>query len=90
VGRGNGAKAETCNGGRAGVRTHLESAEDFGPQGGLVSESKHEDAGLDLFGREQVEPAGLLPKLHLRSGRGGGGDTGLGQLRTGRLQRASG
>ena len=36
------------------------------------SQSEDEYAGLDLFGREQVEAAGLLPKLDLCSGRGDG------------------
>ena len=44
--------------------------------GGLVAESEDEDAGLDLFGREQVEAAGLLPELDLCSGRGGERDIG--------------
>jgi hypothetical protein len=37
---------------------------------------KTTDAGLDLFGREQVEAAGLLPELDLCSGRGGERDIG--------------
>ena len=41
-----------------------------------VAEPEHEDAGLDLFGREQVEAAGLLPKIHLCSGRGNERDVG--------------
>jgi hypothetical protein len=36
----------------------------------LVAESEDENAGLDLFGREQVEAAGLLPELDLCSGCG--------------------
>src|SRR5271170_3702686 len=50
---GNGAEAEACDGGGVGVRTHLEGAEDLGRQRGLVAEPKDEDAGQDLFGREQ-------------------------------------
>ena len=45
-------------------------------RGGLVAESEDEDAGLDFFGREQVEAAGLLPELDLCSGRGGERDIG--------------
>ncbi len=33
-------------------------------------ESEDQDAGLDLFGREQGEAAGLPPEFHLRGGRG--------------------
>ena len=43
---------------------------------GLVAESEDEDAGLDLFGREQVEAAGLLSELNLCSDRGGERDIG--------------
>jgi hypothetical protein len=42
----------------------------------LVAESENKYAGLDLFGREQVEAAGLLPKLDLCSCRGGERDIG--------------
>jgi hypothetical protein len=71
AGWGNGAEAEARDGGGAGVRTHLECAENLGRRGCLVTESKDEDSGLDLFGREQVEAAGLLSELDLCSGRGG-------------------
>jgi hypothetical protein len=37
----------------------------------LVAESEDENAGLDFFGREQVEAAGLLPELDLCGGCGG-------------------
>ncbi len=39
-------------------------------------ESEDEDAGLDLFGKEQGEAAGLLPELYLCSSRGGECDIG--------------
>ena len=51
--------------GRVGVRTELEGAEDFGRGGSLVAEPEDEDAGLDLFGREQAEAAGLPPEFDL-------------------------
>ena len=57
--------------------THLEGAEDLGRRRGLVVESEDQDAGLDLFGREQVETAGLPPEFHLCSG--GGGERNIGQ-----------
>jgi hypothetical protein len=44
---------------------------------GLVAETEDEDAGLDLFGREQVEAAGLPAELHLCGG--GGGERDIGQ-----------
>ena len=68
---GNGAEAEARDGGGAGVRTYLEGAEGFNRRGGLVAEPEDQDAGLDLFGREQVEATGLLPELDLCSGSGG-------------------
>ena len=46
----NGAEAEARDGGGAGVRTHLEGAEDLGRRGGLVTEPEDEDTGQDLFG----------------------------------------
>jgi hypothetical protein len=42
----------------------------------LVAESEDQDAGLDLFCREQNEAAGLPPQLDLGSGRGGERDIG--------------
>ena len=76
AGRWNSAEAEAGDGGGVGVRTHLERAQYLGCRGGLVAESKDEDAGLNLFGREQVEAASLLPQLDLCSGRGGERDIG--------------
>ena len=66
-------RARKCSArsGRIGVRTKLESAEDLVRRGGLVAEPEDEDAGLDLFGREQAEAAGLLAEFDLCSGRGG-------------------
>jgi hypothetical protein len=55
---------------------HLEGAEDLGRQRRLVAEPKDEDAGQDLFGREQEEAAGLPPKFQLCGGRGGESDIG--------------
>ena len=57
---GNTAEAEARDGGGAGVRTHLKGAEGLDRRGGLVAESEDEDAGLNLFGSEQIEAAGLL------------------------------
>ena len=65
MGCGDGAEAEGCDPGRGGVRKNLESAEDFGRGGSLVAEPEDENAGLDLFCREQAEAAGLLAELHL-------------------------
>ena len=79
----NGAKAETRDGGGAGVRTHLERAEDFSRRGGLVAESEDENAGLYLFGREQAEAAGLPSELDLRNTRGGELDIGQGITKRG-------
>ena len=76
MGWGNGAEAEARDGGGAGVRTHLEGAENLSRQGRLVAEPEDKDAGLDLFGREQVEAAGLLSELELCSGCGGERDVG--------------
>src|SRR5580704_7994548 len=73
---GNGAEAEARDRGGAGVRTQLEGAEDLDRRGGLVAESEDKDAGLDFFGREQVEAAGLVPEFDLCSGRGGERDIG--------------
>ena len=70
AGCGNGAEAKARDSGGAGVRTHLEGAEDLGRRGGLVAESEDEDAGPDLFRREQAEAAGLPPEFHLCGGRG--------------------
>ena len=56
--------------------THLEGAEDLGRQRGLVTEPKDEDAGHNLFGREQEEAAGLPPEFHLCGGRRGESDIG--------------
>jgi hypothetical protein len=36
-----------------------------------VAGPEDEDAGLDLFGREQAKAAGLPPEFHLCGGRGG-------------------
>ena len=76
TGGGNGAQAEARDGGGAGVRTHLESAEDLRRRGGLITEPEDEDAGQDLFGREQAETAGMLPELQLCGGRRGECDIG--------------
>ncbi len=38
---------------------------DFGCRGSLVAEPEDEHAGLDLFGREKSEAAGLAAELHL-------------------------
>src|SRR3984885_16309292 len=73
---GNTAEAEARDGGGAGVRTHLKGTENLGRRGGLVAESEDEHAGLDLFGREQVEAAGLPRQLDLSSSRGGERDIG--------------
>ena len=64
-GCGNGAEAEARDSGRGGVWKYLEGAEDFGRGGSLVAEAEDEDAGLDLFGREQAEAACLLTEFHL-------------------------
>lgn len=61
------SEAKAGNGGRAGVGPHLEGAKDFVAFAGLVAEPEDEDAGLDLFGGEQIEAAGLSAKLHLCS-----------------------
>jgi len=66
AGRGNSAQTEALDGGRAGVRTHLQRTEHLTSQRSLVAEAKDEDAGSDLPGGEQTEPTGLLPQLHLR------------------------
>jgi hypothetical protein len=71
AGWGNSAEAEARDRRRAGVRTHLEGAEELGCRRGLVAESEDEDAGLDLFGREQAKATGLPPEVHLCAGRGG-------------------
>ena len=55
---------------------HLEGAEDLSRRGSLVAESKDEDAGLDLFGREQAKSTGLPPELQLCGGRGGESNVG--------------
>jgi hypothetical protein len=55
---------------------HLEGAENLGRRGGLVVEPEDQDAGLDLFGREQAEAAGLPPKFHLCGGHGGESNVG--------------
>lgn len=65
AGCGNGAEAEARDFGRGGVRKYLEGAEDFGCRGSLVAEPEDEHAGLDLFGREKSEAAGLAAELHL-------------------------
>ena len=75
-GLGERAKAEARDGGGVGVWAHLEGAEDLDRRGGLVAEPEDEDAGLDFFGREQVEAAGLLPEFDLCSSRGGERDIG--------------
>jgi hypothetical protein len=71
TGRGNSAEAEARDAGWAGLRTHLEGAEELGWRGGLVAEPEDEDAGLYLFGREQAKATGLYPEFHLCAGRGG-------------------
>jgi len=73
---GNGAETEARDGGGAGARPHLESAEDLDRRGGLVAESEDEDAGLDFLGREQIEASGLPPQLDLCCGPGGERDIG--------------
>src|ERR1700723_668998 len=73
---GNTAEAEARDGGGARVRKHLKRAGGLDRRGVLVAESEDEDAGLNLFGREQVEAAGLPPQLDLCSGRGGERDIG--------------
>lgn len=72
---GDGAEAEARDGRGARVWTELQGAEGLG-LGGLVAETKDEDAGLDLFGREEREAAGLLAELDLRGGSGGERDGG--------------
>jgi hypothetical protein len=42
----------------------------------LIAEPEDEDAGQDLFGREQAEAAGVPPELHLCGGRGVESDIG--------------
>jgi hypothetical protein len=54
----------------------LEGAENFRSRGGLVAEPEDEDAGQDLFRREQAEATSLTPEFYLCSGRGGGGNRG--------------
>jgi hypothetical protein len=58
---GNSAEAEARDGGGAGIRTHLEGAEDLVRRRRLVTKPEHKNAGLNLFGREQAEAAGLPP-----------------------------
>jgi hypothetical protein len=62
---------------------HLEGAEDLGRRGGLVVESEDQDAGLDLFGREQAEAAGLPPEFHLCGGRWGESNIGQSSRKSG-------
>ena len=54
----------------------VESAEDLGRRGGLVAEPEDQDAGQHLFGRKQVEAAGLSPEIHLCRGCGVKSDIG--------------
>ena len=45
--------------------------------------SEDHNAGLDLFGREQAEAAGLPSEFHLRGGRGGESNIGQGSGKRG-------
>ena len=76
MGRGNSAEAEARDVGGVGLRTHLEGAEELGWRRGLVAEPEDEDAGLDLFGREQAKATGLPSEIHLCAGRGGESNVG--------------
>ena len=74
---GNGSQAEACDGRGHGVGDDLEASEDFSRRGGLIAEAEDEQAGLDLFGGEQVEAAGVLAELEL--GGSGGAKRAVGQ-----------